>query len=251
MPTHSNADTRCPFCRCSYRYATAFENHIRTKHADLTEVYFAEGDPDSPLEDAGPLPYIEDNGNDSDGEIIEFLNDEDEDISHQRNLYIQTFADAGRPTGDVKHYREHQRNLIEYLIEPFNDVHDFCLAKWLIDSKISMTKINEYFSSGLYLNDGGSFRSAKTLHAVISDLPTTLGEPSWSLQKTKVVGGEDGVPGEDIAYAYRDPMTCIQYLLRQSVFAGDMVFSPVKEFDTGGEQCYSERHTGDWWWDMQ
>ncbi|KAL0630534.1 hypothetical protein Q9L58_010619 [Maublancomyces gigas] len=229
MPTHSNPESRCLFCRCSYRYATAFEIHIRPKHTDLAELYFTGGDAESLPEDAGPLPYVEDEENDLDGEKIAFLDyEEDENIYHRKGPFIQTFANAGRPTGD-----------------------DCCLANWLINSKISMTKINEFYSSRVYISDGGSFMSANTLHAVINHLPTTLGEPSWSLQKTKVIGEEDGVPRENITYAYRNPMTCIQYLLRQSVFANDMVFSPVKEFVARGEQCYSELHTPDWWWDMQ
>ncbi|KAL0631139.1 hypothetical protein Q9L58_010003 [Maublancomyces gigas] len=251
MPTHPNPQSRCPLCLCSYRYATAFENHIHTKHADLAELYFGGEGPDSLLEDAGPLPYVEDKENDSDGEKIELLNiEDDEDVCHRKGPLIQTFADAGRPTGDGEHYQEHLQRLIEYLIEPFNDIYDFCLAKWLIDSKISMTKINKFFSAGLYHNDGGSFKSTKTLHAVISDLPTTLGEPSWSFQKTKAVR-EGRATGEEIAYTYRDPMTCIQYLLWQTVFGGDIVFSPVSEFDAEGEQCYSELHTPNWWWEMQ
>lgn len=112
-----------------------------------------------------------------------------------------------------------------------------------------MTKINEFFSSGLCLSEGGSSRSAKTLHPVTSDLPTTLGNPSWSHQNM-TVRGEDGVLGEVISYFHRDPMSCIQHLLRQGVYGSNMVVSPVTKFDVGGEQCYSELHTANWWWEM-
>lgn len=171
-------------------------------------------------------------------------------IYPHKGHFIQTFANAGRLTRELKHYEEHLQCLIEHAIEPFNDVYYLCSAKSLIDSRISMTKITKFFSSGLNLNDGSFFKSMKTLHTVISNHRATLGEPSWSLQKAKAVG-EDGATGEDIAYAYRDRKTCIQYLLRQSVFADDMVFSPMTEFDTGCEQYYSELHTANWWWEMQ
>lgn len=57
MPTPSIAETRCPFCRCAYLYAAAFERDIRIKHSDLTEIYFVKKDPESVLEEDVPVRY--------------------------------------------------------------------------------------------------------------------------------------------------------------------------------------------------
>ncbi|KAL0631192.1 hypothetical protein Q9L58_009944 [Maublancomyces gigas] len=202
MPTYSSPESRCPFCRCSYRYGKRFETDICTKHKYLAELYFTPADPDSSLEDTGHLPYGKDAETDSDGEKIEVLDDEeDENVCSRKGPFSHTFADAGRRTEDVKQYWEHLQSLIEHPIEPFHDVYDFCLANWLINSKISMTKINKLFSSRLDISDGSFFKSAKTLHGVLNHLPTTLREPNGSLHKTKVIGNQDGAPLEDITYA--------------------------------------------------
>lgn len=179
MPTNSNPESRCPFCRCSYCYSIAFENNISTKHTDLAVLFFVEEVPDKPLDGAEHLPYINDKEHDSDGKRFEFLDDEkDENVQHGKGPFIPTFVDVGRPTGDGRHYRGHLQSRIKHPIEPFNDVYDFCLTNWLINSKLSLININEFFSSGLYISDGGSFKRAKTSHAVINYLPTTLGQPS-------------------------------------------------------------------------
>ena len=50
---------------------------------------------------------------------------------------------------------------------------------------------------------------------------------------------------------YRDPVKCVEYLLRQPAFASKMVWGPIKEFSNNGKRLYSEMHTGDWWWEEQ
>lgn len=68
---------------------------------------------------------------------------------HDHGRYAQTFTGSGQLVENVKHYQKHHQNQIEHPTEPFNDVYDFYQAKWLINSKRSLTKINESLSSGL------------------------------------------------------------------------------------------------------
>ncbi|KAL0630635.1 hypothetical protein Q9L58_010516 [Maublancomyces gigas] len=80
------------------------ETHIPTKHKELVGLYFTGEDTESPPEEGGHLTYFQDEENASDGEKIEFLDDkEDENVYHWKVSFIQTFADADRPTGEVRH----------------------------------------------------------------------------------------------------------------------------------------------------
>ena len=50
---------------------------------------------------------------------------------------------------------------------------------------------------------------------------------------------------------YRDPVKLLKYILKQPAYARDMVWNPVREFDSLGRRVYSELHTADWWWEEQ
>ena len=52
-------------------------------------------------------------------------------------------------------------------------------------------------------------------------------------------------------FYYRNPLYCIRYLVRQVAYRSDMVYAPIREYDSSGERLYSEMHTADWWWDTQ
>ncbi|KAG0132972.1 hypothetical protein HOY82DRAFT_483212, partial [Tuber indicum] len=51
----------------------------------------------------------------------------------------------------------------------------------------------------------------------------------------------------------RDPIDCARYLLSQRCFAQDLVYAPVKEWNSEEppQRVYSEMRTGDWWWETQ
>jgi len=50
-----------------------------------------------------------------------------------------------------------------------------------------------------------------------------------------------------VKFFYRDMVECIRYLLRQKVFAKDLVFEPSCEFDREGCRVYTEMHTAECW----
>ncbi|KAG0633391.1 hypothetical protein HOY80DRAFT_896568 [Tuber brumale] len=54
-------------------------------------------------------------------------------------------------------------------------------------------------------------------------------------------------------FFYRNPPDSAKYLLSQKCFAQDIVYPPVKDWDseTPPARVYSEMHTGDWWWETQ
>jgi len=52
------------------------------------------------------------------------------------------------------------------------------------------------------------------------------------------------------SFYYRNIIDCVRYLIRQVPYSSDMVYAPIREYDSSGERLYSEMHTADWWWDM-
>ncbi|KAL0630271.1 hypothetical protein Q9L58_010882, partial [Maublancomyces gigas] len=110
-------------------------------------------------------------------------------------------------------------------------------------TKTTKTGIEKYFKKGLYRGDG-SYKSASSFFKVIKDIPTTLSAPSWTFS-------EEEVDAENFFLAHRDPVVCIQHLLAQAAYSNDMVYAPIREFNSAGEGVYSELHIADWWWDIQ
>jgi hypothetical protein len=52
-------------------------------------------------------------------------------------------------------------------------------------------------------------------------------------------------------FYYRDVIGCVHYLIRQIAYRPDMVYAPIREYDSSGDRLYSEMHTADWWWETQ
>jgi len=52
-------------------------------------------------------------------------------------------------------------------------------------------------------------------------------------------------------FYYWNALDSVRYLVRQVAYRSDMVYAPIREYDSSGERLYSEMHTADWWWDTQ
>jgi len=40
-------------------------------------------------------------------------------------------------------------------------------------------------------------------------------------------------------------------MIAQVAYSSGMAYTLIREYDSSGEQLYSEMHTVDWWWNMQ
>lgn len=58
---------------------------------------------------------------------------------------------------------------------------------------------------------------------------------------------------EELELWLRDPVACIQELMGNPAFHGNMAYAPEKVFVDGEGQTrrYDEMWTADWWWDTQ
>jgi len=52
-------------------------------------------------------------------------------------------------------------------------------------------------------------------------------------------------------FYYRNIINYVRYWIRQVASRSDMVYTPIREYDSSGDRVYSEMHTADWWWDTQ
>jgi len=92
--------------------------------------------------------------------------------------------------------------------------------------------------------DARSFRYAYTLQHHLGVLEPFGEYLTWT---EPVIG--DG--RHTTTFYYRNALHCVRYLVHLVVDRSDMVYTPIREYDSSGVRLYSEMHTADWWWDIQ
>jgi len=252
--------SKCPFCRRKYSMSGAYEKHLRTAHAGLdivlasTVQYIniepgvlhnpdASGRQDSDYEsDPGPAglesdEFCRDISYESDTEVL------DDATSASAGKQIR-YEGAGEVIGDVHGFEDEHSNLCEDPWAPFNSAQGFKLASWFIDGKVSKSRINEYFSSGLGNAESVGYSSMHTLENHLRLLDPYSQYLQWF--EGQVEDGQRTLP-----FFYRDVLGCVRYLLRQIAYRDDLVYAPRREYDPTGHRIYAEMHTADWWWDVQ
>jgi Plavaka transposase len=95
---------------------------------------------------------------------------------------------------------------------------------------------------------------------VVDQLP--IG-PEWKCELIRTNGdpiegedagaGRDGHVDDEMELWMRDPVACVQELVGNPAFHGEMAYAPEKVYTDPEGQCrvYDEMWTGDWWWEMQ
>jgi len=61
----------------------------------------------------------------------------------------EDYPGAGEAIGEVKEYKEECKDLCEHPWARFASAQGFKLASWFIESKVSKTRITDYFSNGI------------------------------------------------------------------------------------------------------
>ena len=121
---------------------------------------------------------------------------------------------------------------------PFSSEADFNLASWLVWSKVSKSQIDAYVAEGMGGMDARSFRTAYTLQQHLNVLDP-FGE--YLMWTEAAIGNRR----DTTTFHYRNALDCICYLVCQVVYRSDMVFPPIREYDSSVEQLYSAMHTAD------
>ena len=52
-------------------------------------------------------------------------------------------------------------------------------------------------------------------------------------------------------YYYQNIIGCVRYLIRQVPYKSDMLYTPLREYDSSGERVYYEMDTTNWLWDTE
>jgi len=122
----------------------------------------------------------------------------------------------------VKEYKEECRGLCENPWAQFASAQGFKLAYWFIESKVSKTGINDYFSNDIGNSTSVTYHSMHTLEK----LPRHLDSYSPYLQwlKRHVEDGQRTLP-----CFYWNVLDCMRYLLRQIAYCDDLVYALRRE----------------------
>jgi len=173
---------------------------------------------------------------------------ETEDFSHPpvcvHPAGQESIPGAGRPLGEVASYPELNKAMTNDPWSPFSSENDFNLPSWFVWSKIAKLQSDGYFADGLGNTDSRAFRSAYNLRQDLDILDPFREYLVWAEASI-----DNGRPAT--TFYYQNIIDCVRYLIRQVAYSSDMVYAPLREYDSSGERLYSEMHTADWWWDMQ
>ena len=126
----------------------------------------------------------------------------------------------------------------------FSSESDFNLPSWLVRSKVFKSQIDAYLAEALGGMDARSFRSAYTLQQHL-DILDPFGE-YLTLTEAAIGYGQ-----HTTTFYYRNALDWVHYLVRQVAYRSDIVYPPIREYDSSVERLYSEMHSAHWWWDTQ
>ena len=250
---------QCAFCSKTYRYTGAYFTHLKAEHADRIRYVASELSPRAPfrisddvIELFATIPrelatvYPEDSDTDSD----EILVPADDDAEGEEPVaHTVQFDGAGLHFGAVM-------NLVDDVdcpYQPFQSQKEYDIARWCVRHQIPKSAIDELFA----IPGFDTLTSATSSHVLFNQVDRMkwdLGEDSWKHAKVCFDQRKDinSLQESDMtSFWYRDPVSCIEFLMRQPVYRETMVYAPVQEFNSDGERMFSEIATANWWWRQQ
>ncbi|KAG0639401.1 hypothetical protein HOY80DRAFT_1074395 [Tuber brumale] len=281
--------SQCPYCNKKYRSSTWYRNHIEKQHLDfvrpLQAVQQTIGDrvqPPNPFPEANEIHELH---NSIEIQIADYEPQSDHSIAdsdvESLNLFeredrLTDFVESRAPTkhhttGRVLRDAVQCQKAKDELWAPFQNKTDFELAQWFIKAKVPKEHIDRYFKNGLGPKNS-TIKSGYRLFHTVDELESGLGMRSWKeglvsftellsvsilfkyfVNQVQDIEDADGL---ELAisqrrFFYRNPRDCAKYLLSQKCFTQDIVYAPVKDWDseTPPARVYSEMHAGDWWWE--
>jgi len=150
---------------------------------------------------------------------------------------------AGDAIGDIDGFEQENSNLCEDPWAPFSCKQGLKLASWFIQSRVSKSRMNEYFWGGLGSSVLVGYSSMPTLENRLRSLDPHRLYLEWF--KGQVEDSKRTLP-----LFYHHVLDCVRYLLGQITYQDDLVYPLRREFNPNGERIYEELHTVDWWWDV-
>ena len=121
----------------------------------------------------------------------------------------------------------------------FSTEANFNLVSWLVHSKVAKPQIQAYFAGSLGGMDARSFRYAFTVEQELDVLEPFGEHLTW----TEAAIGDGR---HTTTFHYRNALDCFRYLVRKVVYRLDIVYTPIREYDSSVERLYLEMHPADW-----
>jgi len=150
------------------------------------------------------------------------------------------YEGTGQVIGGVDGFEHEYSNLCDDRWAPSNSEQGFKLASWFIEGKVSKSRINQYFSSGLGDAESVGYSSIHTLENHLLLLEPYIQYLQWF--EGQVADGQRTWP-----FFYRNILGCVRYLLRQLAYRAELVYAPRHEYYSTRQRIYAEMHTADWW----
>ena len=259
--------SKCSFCHKKYTQAGAYKKHLRSAHANLniilastirytssaityhknkeTDLFHHEAHerPDSDYESDldstghGHNTFIYNIANESDTEM---LNRTAGSLAGKQTDY----EGSGEAVGDVNEFEQECDLLSQDPWAPFTTAHGFKLAYWFIYNKVSKSQINKYFTNRVGTFSLASYNSMHTMENHLQIL-----DPYRTYLQCFEGQGDDG--SRTVPFFYCNVLDCVRYLLCPIAYRDDLVYAPRGEYDHSGNRIYAEKHTADWWWEVQ
>ena len=248
---------KCAFCRRIYARAGPYEKHLPTAHANLdivlaSTVRYTNSDAETDLLhqegqarlDSDYESEPEPTGRELDGYRDDITHEFDTEILGDSTSSLRArqkhFERAGNTIRDVNGFEREHHNLCNDPWAPFTSASSFKLASWLIQTKVSKSQINEYFSSDLGDLTTDDYCSMYTFENYLLFLDLDRAYLQWF--EGQVEDSRRALP-----FFYRNVVDCVRYLLRQIAYRDDLGYTPQREYDHSGKRIYAEIHTADWW----
>jgi hypothetical protein len=186
---------------------------------------------------------VESEGSDREARDYSSDTESDEESPKTNGENAITEATAGIP---IREYGFAEQDPAFDFYSPFRHAIDYRLARFFNAVQASEKKIDHFFKAGILkdLNPTHQvqFKSAYTMYKLVDE---AADEPRWHSGKV------DYPLLKGVQFRYRNIISAVKYLLRQKIYAADMVWGPRPEYDKQGNRMYSEINTGTWWEDTQ
>ncbi|KAJ7062668.1 hypothetical protein C8F01DRAFT_985774 [Mycena amicta] len=200
---------------------------------------------------------------------VEEVRDEDDPeetpVGHEDDPFGEEFPEryqAGVTHGSCKskfkQLRDSQRAKKLEPWNPFENLDEWELARWMMTAGLSQSKIDEFLKLKVIREKvKPSFHNNYSFLQYIDSLPSG---PKWSCRPFTLTGDDVGLDGKQrtttVELWHRDIMECVAELLGDPRLA-NQAYEPQRIFEskgnagTGVNREYSEMNTGDWWWETQ
>ena len=134
---------------------------------------------------------------------------------------------------------------------PFKGRRSYAMAKWLYESKTTQGKVDEYFKDPRNKRSHLCFSNGRGWLRRLETIPHGIKDDDWTTEHLTIPLEFSGVKTHRVMFVYRDILRVIRFLLGYRPFKEELVYAPVRHFNSKDERMFSEMHTGDWWWRTQ